>query len=132
MFKAHPTNAASARPLQEATRGHDVYWSTASVHDLIAHSDAVYVINSGVGLEAILHNKPVVTFGQVEYDAVSIHGDLIALDRVWKDVQASDPDQRLASYRRFVDWYCRLYCVDLSDPQAGDARLAALVDESLL
>ncbi|MFQ5974545.1 MAG: hypothetical protein ACE5Q3_19655, partial [Alphaproteobacteria bacterium] len=91
VFKAHPANAASARPLQEATRGHDVYWSTASVHDLIAHSDAVYVINSGVGFEAILHNKPVVTFGQVEYDAVSIHGDLIALDRVWKDVQASDP-----------------------------------------
>ena len=132
VFKAHPTDAASARPLQEATRGHDAYWSTASVHDLIGHSDAVYVINSGVGLEAILHNKPVVTFGQVEYDAVSIHGDLAALDRVWKDVQASDPDQRLASYRRFVDWYCRLYCVDLSDPQAGDARLAALVDESLL
>ncbi len=50
-----------------------------------------------------------VTFGQVEYDAVSIHGDPAALDRVWMEVQTSDPDQRLVRYNRFVDWYCRLY-----------------------
>ena len=131
VFKAHPTNAASARPLRKATSGLGAYWSTASVHDLIAYSDAVYVINSGVGFEAMLHNKPVVTFGQVEYDAVSIHGDLAELDRVWMDVQTSDPDQRLARYKRFVDWYCRLHCVDLSDPNAAAARLAALAEEVL-
>ncbi|MFQ5784512.1 MAG: hypothetical protein ACE5H8_06780 [Alphaproteobacteria bacterium] len=131
VFKAHPTNIARARPLHDATSGYDVYWSMASVHDLIAHSDAVYVINSGVGFEAMLHNKPVVTFGQVEYDAVSIHGDIAALDRTWQAVQGSDPAQRLAAYRRFVDWYCRLYCVDLSDPQTGNARLAALVEKAV-
>ena len=131
VFKAHPTNAASARPLRKATSGLGAYWSTASVHDLIAYSDAIYVINSGVGFEAMLHNKPVVTFGQVEYDAVSIHGDLAELDRVWMDVQTSDPDQRLARYKRFVDWYCRLHCVDLSDPNAAAARLAALAEEVL-
>ena len=130
VFKAHPTNLASAKPLLAATTGFDVRWSTASVHDLIAHSEAIYVVNSGVGFEAILHNKPVVTFGQVEYDAVSIHGALAALDRVWNDVQTSDPGQRLTAYRRFVDWYCRLYCVDLSDPQAREARLQALVEEA--
>ncbi len=78
-----------------------------------------------------LHNKPVVTFGQVEYDAVSIHGDLGALDRMWQDVQGSQPHRRLASYRRFVDWYCRLYCVDLSDSDSADARLAAVIAEGV-
>ena len=131
VFKAHPTNAASVRPVIEATDGLGAYWSTASVHDLIAYSEAVYVINSGVGFETMLHNKPVVTFGQVEYDAVSIHGDLGELDRVWQDVQGSEPHRRLASYRRFVDWYCRLYCVDLSDPQAAGARLAAVIAEGV-
>ena len=131
VFKAHPTNVANARPLRQATRELDVCWSTASVHDLIAYSDAVYVINSGVGFEAILHNKPVVTFGQVEYDAVTIHGNLDALDRAWEDVQASASDQRLAVYKQFVDWYCRLYCVDLSDPQAVEARLKALVEDAV-
>lgn len=131
VLKAHPTNPKSARPLIEATDGLGAYWSTASVHDLIGHSEAVYVINSGVGFEAMLHNKPVVTFGQVEYDAVTIHGDLGALDRVWQDVQGSEPDRRLASYRRFVDWYCRLYCVDLSDSDSADARLAAVIAEGV-
>jgi CDP-glycerol glycerophosphotransferase (TagB/SpsB family) len=131
VFKAHPTNIKSAKPLREVTQGADVYWSSASVHDLIAYSDAVYVINSGVGFEALLQNKPVVTFGRVEYDAVSIHGDLRRLDRTWEVVRNSDPFQRIATYKKFVDWYCRRYCVDLSDPKVANARLSVLVEEIL-
>ncbi len=131
VFKAHPSNAASARPLREAATGDGIYWSAASVHDLIAYSEAVYVINSGVGFESILHGKPVVTFGQVEYDAVSIHADLADLDRVWQQARDSDADRRLARYKRFVDWYCRLHCVDLSQPQILNERLEALVEAAV-
>ena len=49
----------------------------------------------------------------------------------WEEVQASVSDQRLAVYKRFVDWYCRLYCVDVSDPQARDVRLETLVEEAV-
>jgi hypothetical protein len=129
VFKAHPTNPASAKPLLTATKGLESRWSTASVHDLIAHSEAVYVVNSGVGFEALLHGKPVVTFGQVEYDAVTIHGDLNDLDRAWQTVRRSDPERRLLSYKRFVDWYCRRHCVDLGDAEATERRLDALVEE---
>ena len=131
VFKAHPTNPSSARSQAATTERLDAYWSTASVHDLIGHSEAVYVINSGVGFEAILHNKPVVTFGWTEYDAVTMHGSLAALDRAWESVRASRPDRRLASYKRFVDWYCRLYCIDLAAPQALDARLTAVVEQAM-
>lgn len=131
VLKAHPTNPASARPLRRATQGTGARWSDASVHDLIAHSAAVYVINSGVGLEALLHDKPVATFGRVEYDAVTVHGELGALDRTWAAVTDADPEQRRSAYRRFLDWYCRLYCVDLSDRPSAEARLAVLADEVL-
>ncbi len=131
VFKAHPTNLASARPIRQAAGEDGVYWSDASVHDLIAHSAAVYVVNSSVGFEALLHDKPVVTFGRVEYDAVTVRGDLVALNRTWDAVASSDPTQRRTAYRRFVDWYCRLYCVDLSDPQATEARISALAEEIL-
>jgi hypothetical protein len=131
VFKAHPANPKSAAPFRDTARGEHCYWSDASVHDLIAHATAVYVINSGVGFEALLHGKPMVSFGHAEYDAVTVHGDLEDLDGAWAAVQTSDPDARLTEYKRFVDWYCRLHCVDLSDPGARDARLAALTDAML-
>ncbi|HSR71287.1 MAG TPA: hypothetical protein VLL72_02800, partial [Kiloniellales bacterium] len=126
VFKAHPSSPKRAAPLRAATRGLAVRWSEASVHDLIAHSAAVYVINSGVGFEALLHGKPVVTFGRAEYDAVTIHGDPDDLDAAWRRVEAWDPEARLSAYRRFVAWYCRERCVDLSEPAAAQARLSAL------
>lgn len=131
VLKAHPGNPASARPLRRAAEGTGARWSDASVHDLIAHSAAVYVVNSGVGLEALLHDKPVATFGRVEYDAVTVHGDLGALDRTWQAVTDADPARRRSAYRRFLDWYCRLYCVDMSDRCSAEARLAGLVGEVL-
>lgn len=38
-----------------------------SIHDAISKADTVYTINSGVGFEALLHLKPVVTFGKSDY-----------------------------------------------------------------
>jgi hypothetical protein len=131
VLEAHSMHVNGVRSFQRVTRGPGVYWSTANVHDLIAHSAAVYVINGGVGFEALLHDKPVVTFGRVEYDAVTIHGALGALDGTWDAVVRSDPVQRRGAYRRFVDWYCRIYCIDLSDPADVAARLAALVERTV-
>jgi hypothetical protein len=131
VFKAHPRNRASTRLLQQSAGNDGVYWSDASVIDLIAHCEAVYVIDSGVGFEALLHDKPVVTFGRVEYDAVTVHGELGALDRTWDTAAGADQARRRNAYRRFVDWYCRFYCVDLSDPPSAAARLLALAEEML-
>ena len=64
-----------------------MYWSDASIHDLINHAKAVYTINSGVGFEAMFYNKPIVTFGRIEYDAVTIHASLDNLSEVWHRVK---------------------------------------------
>ena len=44
-----------------------VHIINANIHDLIMGSDCVVVINSGVGLEAIFHGKPVYAAGKSEY-----------------------------------------------------------------
>lgn len=43
--------------------------ATGSIHDLIAKSMAVCVVNSGVGAEALLYEKPVYVFGRADYMA---------------------------------------------------------------
>lgn len=42
-----------------------------SIHGLISNSCAVCVVNSSVGAEALLHGKPVYTFGASEYQAAT-------------------------------------------------------------
>lgn len=54
----------------------------ADSHDLINHSSASCVINSTVGWEAILYEKPVVTLGHVSYNSF----DLVRHVRAFEDL----------------------------------------------
>ena len=113
VFKAHPGKPESCHRFRKIAYGRNMYWSDASIHDLINHAKAVYTINSGVGFEAMFYNKPIVTFGRIEYDAVTIHASLDNLSEVWHRVKKDNRSDRLNRYRKFVDWYCKHCCVDL-------------------
>ena len=128
VLKPHPANPKSMAEFAALPRGELLYWSTANVDDLIAHSTAVYTINSGVGFEALLQSKPVVTFGRAEYDCVTVNARPETLDAAWREVQASRPDDLEARYRGFVDWFLGAYAVDMSLETAATARLGALAD----
>jgi hypothetical protein len=135
VLKQHPANRRSMQPLIEAAQagGERVMWSEASVHDLSAGAAAVYTLNSGVGFEALLQERPVVVFAQAEYDVVTIPGRPDALDQAWSAVRSWDAGWAAEAYRRFLDWYVRIHSVDLSaegpDLEARCARLAALGEQ---
>jgi hypothetical protein len=73
VVKGHPINPGSMTELRELTLSyalaynHVTWTDSLSVHQLIAQSDIVSLVNSGVGLEALLHEKPVVAFGSSDY-----------------------------------------------------------------
>jgi hypothetical protein len=71
--KGHPVNPGSMAPLHELTTKYNhVKWiDNVSIHDVIPHARAVVVVNSGTGMETLLHKRPVITFGRCEYDCVS-------------------------------------------------------------
>jgi len=73
VVKGHPVNPGSMAPLYQAVKQYDhVHWvDDVSIHDLIPNAHAVVVVNSGTGMEAMLHKRPVITFGRCEYDCVS-------------------------------------------------------------
>ena len=73
VVKGHPVNPGSMAPLYQAVKQYDhVHWvDDVSIHDLIPKAHAVVVVNSGTGMEAMLHKRPVITFGRCEYDCVS-------------------------------------------------------------
>jgi len=114
VFKRHPANLKSMK-IFEPLVGSCKYasWSDANINDLIRHSAAVYTINSGVGFEALLHNKPVVTFGRVEYDVVTLKATTNNLAEVWNKLRGVNHKAQLKEYCRFFNWYCSEFAVDL-------------------
>lgn len=69
VVKRHPQDKSGqiSSYLRKRELSGEVIVSTSSIHYLIEQSQAVCVINSGVGAEALLHEKPVYVFGGCEY-----------------------------------------------------------------
>lgn len=84
VVKGHPVNPDNMIGLKDSIKNykHVIWLLEANIHQLIENSRCVVVVNSGVGLEALLHEKPVVTFGRAEYDCVTNHASYDNIDHV--------------------------------------------------
>lgn len=78
VVKGHPINRASMDPLKSiAAKYTNTLWvDDYNIHDVISKARVVVTVNSGTGMEALLHLKPVVTFGRCEYDVCTMNADL--------------------------------------------------------
>ena len=75
VVKAHPKDRSMATQerLQSLSREEDgVLISQDPIHALLAGARTVLTVNSGVGMEALLHLKPVITVGDSDYGEVAI------------------------------------------------------------
>jgi len=72
VIKGHPVNPGSMKPLRDITNRYPHVWvDNVSIHDLIENAHLITTVNSGVGLESIIHEKKVLTFGRADYDIVT-------------------------------------------------------------
>ena len=108
VFKPHPVNPRAMQPLKDIILKHKntIYLDQpVHIHDAIKKSTAVYVINSGVGQEAMLLDKPVAAFGLAEYSNAVINGHLEKLDETWDRVQNIKTTEMKKLYRKWYHWY---------------------------
>ena len=115
VFKNHPINPASLNDTKEVVRSHsNVVWidHDVNIHSVIKQAKAVYVINSGTGAEAMLHDVPVVRFGLAEYNQAVIEGDIMDLDRTWQKVRNLPEETMKDMYRTFYNWFINRICYD--------------------
>jgi hypothetical protein len=77
VVKGHPANPKSMLPLKSLTeKSSNAYWvDNVSIHTCLAGAQRVFMVNSGVGFEAMLHDKTIVHFGDAEYSNVTIKSD---------------------------------------------------------
>jgi capsule polysaccharide modification protein KpsS len=110
LFKGHPVNLASMEPLFEIIKKYKnvAYATDISIHDAIPKAVATYVINSGTGQEAMLHDASVVCFGRCDYQGAIIQGKMDDLDFTYDAVKHDDMDKRKELYRKWYKWYIEL------------------------
>jgi hypothetical protein len=103
LIKPHPANPGSMAPLYEIYKncGYEkAHWvDRYNIHSCIQQSAAVFSVNSGVGMESLLHNKPVFCYGRADYAAVSHFVD-DSLDEKWEN-----RDMYIPQYAAFIDAY---------------------------
>ncbi|MDB3929731.1 hypothetical protein N9413_11135 [Paracoccaceae bacterium] len=116
VVKGHPANPNAMGPLQEVY--HELarempgmaHWvDDMSIHQLIADARVVVSVNSGVGLEAILHGKSIFVFGKADYDTIqhnnskNVSSDKeTALELSYRELSS----ENLKIYKKFIDsWY---------------------------
>ncbi len=110
VVKGHPVNPASMAPLKEIVlekqkeKPDMIKWvENVSIHQCVKKCYAVYTVNSGVGMEALLHGKKVFRFGRTDYDEVSykVEPNYNSLRYNWK----TTPDLIQDKYPRFFEKY---------------------------
>lgn len=128
VVKRHPFCADErlAQCLREICDGGYVHLATGSVHRLIAGADAVLVANSGVGFEALLHGRPVFSYGRAEYEGATCRlrspGELAA---VFAGQPAVDADAR----DRLLYYLLEVHGCDARDPLSILRRLQRILAE---
>ena len=116
IVKGHPVNPISMENLRMITAKyvHGASWcDSINIHSLIKSSSMVVTVNSGTGMEALLHKKPVMVYGRAEYDCVAMNPEIT---RDWVAPWFDEP-----LVRNFFDlWYDRV--IDTTNP-ASVSRL---------
>jgi hypothetical protein len=115
VIKRHPScmNECVANAIARLSRGNEyVVRTDASIHAILRACDAVLVANSGVGFEALIHHRPVYTFGGSEYELVT--QKLATLDDIaWAFASSHEVDSDLVD--RYLTYFLRQNCFSPED-----------------
>lgn len=129
VVKAHPLERAATAKLKQA-RGAII--TNASIHKILPRASAVYTVNSGVGLEALLYGKRVFAAGHSDYHWVTTA--ITNMADVKNSVEwVGNPDPgELRNIMAFVHYLFREYYVPAGDRDAIARKIETAIRESEL
>ncbi|WP_417708327.1 glycosyltransferase family 29 protein [Roseibium aggregatum] len=104
------------------TSDYVVFGDGGHIHDDIRRSKAVAVINSGVGFEAMMLGRPVVSFGHAVYDSVLFSASALGLAEAYKRTIEEPEEVRAERYTRFISWYVYKFGLKLDEQALNFAK----------
>lgn len=116
-FKMHPNNAHDYdlhKVVDDAAQSSSfIHKAEGNIHELIKRSSGLFVINSGVGFESLIHGKPIATFGACDYSRVTFNADLRRLDEARNFIFSYKGEWKDIGYK-FVWWYWMKHAYDVN------------------
>ena len=101
-----------------------IYLIDGNIHKLVTQSTGVFVINSGVGFESLIHGKPVVTFGNCDYKWATFRASPDSLDEAKRYVfEFSDIKQQRAWRYVYYYHFHHAYSIDSAHWSDSQERL---------
>lgn len=124
IFKLHP--AVEHPGLAEAVHqrmasSRYLFCLPENIHSLIAEARGVIVINSGVGFESLIHGKPVVTFGQCDYQWATFRGTARNLPEALDYFEGYAAQQQRLGYQ-FIYFYYWQHAFSVGDGLIGQTK----------
>lgn len=132
VFKEHPSSRERYPELHVQAHERLLFANGNTTQELIQASEYVVTLNSTVGLESLLLNKPVLTLGQAFFNIPGLvahadsEGELLALARCYPD-WSLDPTVR----QGFLSYLVAEYCVQGSWQHADAAQLQRVAQRML-
>lgn len=125
LVKGYPGNPKAMAPLRAIAHEsrHATWVDDVSIHTCLKNAGTVFLVNSGVGFEAMLHGKPMVHFGRAEYSAV--------VPRARPDpASIAEHVGRAPDVARYKAWMSHFIgtCVEISDP----ASYERIIEDKIL
>jgi len=133
VVKPHPINPSAMVDMKKvfdffANTEYQFWVDDVSIHECLENAESVFTVNSGVGMEAIMHNKPVFSFGESEYDEVS--HELRSYDSIVIEELYEDKNKYVPQYKDFIESWCEMH-YSTKHPDTFD-KLVALVSATRL
>lgn len=133
-FKLHPHNRADfdlIKLVDDSSNSSEyVTKIEGNINSLIKKCAGVMVINSGTGFEALIHGKPVATFGACDYKVATFDGTLDQLDCAAKYISDFSESQRMLGYK-FSYWYHFHHAYNVLDEADTRSRLTSYLKTQL-
>lgn len=129
LFRKHPYDETDfySRMKHRFASAYVLFDSQGHIHDILQAAPAVAVINSGVGFEAMIYDKPLLSFGRAVYDSAVSKVTPTNIDAVYSELLREDAAARTARYRRFISWYIFVVGIKVNEPGSNltENRLGA-------
>ena len=115
-FKLHPHNTLDMDIINAIQHAADnsryVHLVNGNIHELIKRSQGLFVINSGTGFEALIHGKPVATFGNCDYNVATFNSDIRRIDEARNFLYSYTKEYREIAYK-YVWWFWHQVAYDV-------------------
>ena len=128
VFKPHPLlKGGHPKKFDEVCRKYGLIKTSNSIHNIFPKASAVFVINSGVGFEALFHKKKVFCFGHSDYHWVTHKVDVNTTSKEIIDQMKMPVDEKRLI--KFMYYIMNDYFVKTDDKESIRARIQTTIKE---